>query len=109
MSKNVKELNATIGGRIRAERERLGLSREAFAENAGISASFVNEIERGRSGMSSESLASVSKVLGVSIDYLIFGDTGKYDSALALLRSVPPHKLESVEDILRAVVKAVIE
>lgn len=106
MPKTMKELNKAVGARVRDEREKLSLSREAFAEKAGISQSFVNEIERGRSGMSSESLAAISKALGVSTDFLIFGERGEYDRIIAHLRSVPAEKLEHMERIIKEVVDA---
>ena len=101
-----KELNRVIGARVREEREKLNLSREAFAEKAGVSQSFINEIERGRSGMSSESLAVISKALGVSIDFLVFGDSKRYDHIISLLRGLTPEQLEHMGRIIKEIVDA---
>ena len=106
MPKVIKELNKTIGNRVREKRENLNLSREAFAELAGGSQSFINEIERGRSGMSSESLAAISKALCVSTDYLVFGESGKYDRIISLLRNLNSSKLEHMERIVKEIVDA---
>lgn len=106
MPKEIKALNKAIGDRVRAEREGLDLSRESFAEKAGVSQSFINEIERGRSGMSSESLAAISRALGVSTDFLIFGESGKYDKIISLLRDLDMSKLEHMERIIKEIVDA---
>lgn len=106
MAKEVKELNKAIGGRVREKREALNLSRETFAEIAGVSQSFINEIERGRSGMSSESLAAISQALGVSADFLIFGDNQKYDGIISILRGLESSKLKHMERIIKEIVDA---
>ena len=46
----VSDLNIEIGKRIRAEREKKGWSREAFAERLNMSSSFVYDLEHGKSG-----------------------------------------------------------
>ena len=50
-----KELNEAIGGRIRAYRESLGMNREAFSEQIGLSPQFLAEAENAL-GMSTEEL-----------------------------------------------------
>lgn len=62
-----------IGLRIRAEREKLGLSREKFAELVCLSPYYVGQLERGERKMSLDTFAIVSNVLGVSTDYLLYG------------------------------------
>lgn len=62
-----------IGQRIRGEREKLGLSREEFAEIIGLSDYYVGQLERGERQMSLPVLVKISKHLRESLDYLIFG------------------------------------
>lgn len=62
-----------IGLRIRQERDKLGLSREKFAELVGLSAFFIGQIERGDRKMSIDTLVAISDTLNVSVDYLLFG------------------------------------
>ncbi|KUO49321.1 MAG: DNA-binding protein [Desulfitibacter sp. BRH_c19] len=62
-----------IGQRIRGEREKLGLSREKFAEIIGLSDYYVGQLERGERQMSLPVLVKISKHLRESLDYLIFG------------------------------------
>ncbi|NLV88354.1 MAG: helix-turn-helix transcriptional regulator [Tissierellia bacterium] len=64
-----------IGSRIRTQREKLGLSRENFAELLGLSPYYVGQLERGERKMSIDTLANVSKVLNISTDYLLYGFT----------------------------------
>lgn len=64
-----------IGVRIRLERDKLGLSREKFAEILGLSAFYIGQLERGDRRMSVDTLANIATALNVSIDYLIHGST----------------------------------
>lgn len=67
--------NDAIGQRIRNEREKLGLSREEFAEILRLSDYYVGQLERGERRMSLPVLVNISDCLHVSLDYLIFGKT----------------------------------
>ena len=64
----------SVGGRLRHVRERRGLSLEGLAERAGLSKSFLWEVENDRSGISGERLLQVANVLGASLDYLLRGE-----------------------------------
>lgn len=59
--------------RIRKAREKMGLTREKFAEKLDVSVSYLAELERGRTGISVKTLAKVCTVLGLSADYILFG------------------------------------
>ena len=50
------------------------MSLEALAENAGVSKSFLWEVENDKSGISGERLLKVANVLGASLDYLLRGE-----------------------------------
>jgi transcriptional regulator with XRE-family HTH domain len=61
-----------IGSRVRAARERLGWTREALAFHAGVSWSAIAQVESGRrTNVRPNTLAALSRPLGVSIDYLV--------------------------------------
>ncbi|MDI3481125.1 MAG: hypothetical protein PWQ97_780 [Tepidanaerobacteraceae bacterium] len=64
-----------IGQRIRNEREKMGLTREEFAEIVGLSDYYVGQLERGERQMSLPVMVRVTNCLHVSLDYLIFGDS----------------------------------
>lgn len=65
--------------RIRKERENLGYTREKFAELLDVSVSYLAELERGRTGISVKMLVKVCKVLGLSADYILFGEERNAD------------------------------
>lgn len=60
-----------LGSVIRAERKRRGLSQEALANLAGLSRSYVGEIERGEVGVSLAALEILALGLGVSLSEII--------------------------------------
>lgn len=62
-----------LGNRIRAERNRLGLTQEKLAEMADISESFMGHIERGGRTLSIETLARLANALNLSIEYIVCG------------------------------------
>ena len=105
----VSNLNFEIGKRIRAEREKKGWSREAFAERLNMSSSFVYDLEHGKSGPSTETLIALSNVLDVTVDTLLFGPGHRedYTNITRHLKNLPPATLELVEEIVCAVVKAI--
>lgn len=63
-----------IGQRLRAARERSGLSREALACYSGVSWSAIAQVEGGRrTNLRPRTLAALATTLGVTIDYLVTG------------------------------------
>ena len=60
--------------RIRKAREDMGYTRETFAEKLDVSVSYLAELERGRTGLSVKMLIKVCNVLGLSSDYVLFGN-----------------------------------
>ena len=60
--------------RIRKAREDMGYTREQFAEKLDVSVSYLAELERGRTGISVKMLIKVCNVLGLSSDYVLFGN-----------------------------------
>lgn len=66
--------------RIRKAREDLGYTREKFAEKLDVSVSYLAELERGRTGISVKMLVKVCNVLGLSADYVLFGNDRQEDS-----------------------------
>lgn len=62
-----------IGGRIKTERKRLGISQEKLAETVSVSPHYIYEIERGMKAMSLETLINIINALEISADYLLFG------------------------------------
>jgi transcriptional regulator with XRE-family HTH domain len=64
----------TVGGRIRLIRNEKALTLDQLAEKAGISKSFLWEVENNRSDISGDKLLHVANVLGASLDFLLRGE-----------------------------------
>jgi transcriptional regulator with XRE-family HTH domain len=62
-----------LGRKVRSLREARGLSLKALAEGAGVSESFVSQIERGVANPSVASLRRLSEALGASVGSLFEG------------------------------------
>ena len=65
------QLDKRVGGNIRTERERRGISRERLAEMLDLTVSHLGLIERGERGATALTLEKLSQILGVSVDALI--------------------------------------
>ncbi len=65
------ELSDIIGKRIKAKREEIGIKQNEFAQRVGVSASAINQFERGEKKPSPDVLTRIAKELGVSTDYLL--------------------------------------
>ena len=63
----------TVGQRINYVRTEQGLTLEGLAQRAGLSKSFLWEVENDRSGISGNRLLQLADALGASIDYLLRG------------------------------------
>lgn len=97
-----------VGKRIRSQRERLGMTREALAEKLEVTPKFCSDIELGLKGMSVPTLCKLANVLSLSTDYILFGTKNEdFDCTVsALLRQCPPEKLCYIEDIIKLYIQA---
>lgn len=68
----------------------MGYTREQFAEMLDVSVSYLAELERGRTGISVKMLVKVCRVLGLSADYILFGQ--ERDEDLARLNRI--HRID---------------
>ena len=92
-----------MGLRIKARRKKLLLTQEVVAEHLGISVKHFSEVEWGIAGLSIENLINLSNILGLSIDYIIKGDSNikEWDSTLSILQNVPKEKEEQIKRLIR--------
>ena len=63
-----------LGGRLKRARQKSGLALREVARQLGVSASFVSQMENGKSTPSVATLYSMAQLLGVSIDELFSGE-----------------------------------
>jgi len=104
---NMNEIKKTlnykdIGLRIRLEREKLGISREKFAEIVGLSSFYIGQIERGDRKMSLDTLANIASSLNISVDYLLYGHS-RYMENMIILEAFDNSYKESIDDELKEI------
>lgn len=69
-----------VGDRIREVREQANLTQAQMAEHLGISQNHLSCLERGIYSIKAEDLIGISEAVGVSIEYLWYGETASEDS-----------------------------
>lgn len=105
MPRTLKDINIEVGARIKEKRLAQKLTREDLAQLSGYTANFIQEVERGRSGLSSESIRALSMALKVSADTLLFGEAPEEFAHISQqLKSVPSQKREHVVRIIEDVI-----
>lgn len=62
-----------LGDRVKRLRTELGLTQDALAQKAGISKSFLSDVENGKRSIGAETLLDLGRSMGVSLDYLMTG------------------------------------
>lgn len=60
-----------VGNKIRERRNFLKITQENLANDIGVSASFISDIENGRRKMSLETIIKISITLKTSLDYFV--------------------------------------
>jgi transcriptional regulator with XRE-family HTH domain len=70
----VKTKTQAVGERIRKRRLELEWTQDVLAERAGISKSFLSDLENGKRSIGAEKLLDVGRVLSLSLDYLMTGE-----------------------------------
>lgn len=74
-TKEVKKLDLlAVGDRIQRQRLALHLTQQDVYEKLDISQNHYSRIENGHNGMSFEILIQISKILNISIDYILTGN-----------------------------------
>jgi transcriptional regulator with XRE-family HTH domain len=102
------DLRARFGGLVRAHRRRLGLTQEALAERANISADMVSKIEAGNSGARFGVIAKIADALGVDPAELFTPDLPAGQLQRATLTGIAS-RLASLGDSELEWVKGIVE
>ena len=104
----LKSVTDDIGKRVREYREKLGYTREQFAELIGISVRFTADIELGQKGMSLDTLIKICEILSVSSDYLIWGRGERDGNPIAEMTAfLDDTEMKHAEELMRAYIKAI--
>lgn len=72
--KRISYDRVSVGERIKKERLKLGMSQEQLGERIDRATKYCSDIECGKCGMSIENLIAIANALGVSVDYILFGN-----------------------------------
>jgi transcriptional regulator with XRE-family HTH domain len=80
------DVGVNLGSRLRRARQRSGLTLREVARQLGVSASFVSQLENGKSQPSVVTLYSLTQLLGVSIDQMFDPEQAPEDGAGSAVR-----------------------
>lgn len=86
MPRGVLMVHEEIGNRIKMIRESRNFTREELADKAEISSKFLYEVEKGRKGLSADTLLKISRTLSCSCDYILTGKTFEKEEDEQLLQ-----------------------
>lgn len=64
---------SSVGDRIKQRRLELGWTQDQLCTKAGLSKSFLSELENGKRSVSAENLLEIARAMNVSLDYLMTG------------------------------------
>jgi transcriptional regulator with XRE-family HTH domain len=91
-------LRQAIGATLRRRRAELGKTLRQLADESRVSLPYLSEVERGRKEASSEILASICRVLDLSVPDLLDGARAQFEPAsiveLSSLREAPDSRQE---------------
>lgn len=106
--KDKNHVQQIIGNTLRNYRLDMKMTQEDLSEKAGISTSFLANLERGTKGMSIYSLRDLCSALGVSTDYLLFEDRadGHIKNIEMLLRDKPERVIIAAEKMVRLLIES---
>jgi transcriptional regulator with XRE-family HTH domain len=65
---------STVGERIKKRRLELGWTQDQLVQKAGISNSFLSDLENGKRSVGADTLLDIARALSLSLDYLMTGD-----------------------------------
>lgn len=66
-----------VGERIKNRRLELGWTQDQLSQKAGISKSFLSDLENGKRSVGADNLLDIARALGVSLDFLMTGEASK--------------------------------
>lgn len=88
----------TIGERIKKIRGDKGWTQERLARNAGLSKSFLSDVENDKTRVSGDNLLKIAEVLGASLDFLMKGEPGGVSEETGYVE-IPTNLSEAAEEL----------
>ena len=71
----------TVGDRIKSRREELKWTQDDLSKKAGISKSFLSDLENGKRNVGADKLLDIARALSLSLDYLMTGKNARKKAA----------------------------
>lgn len=68
---------SSVGERIKERRLEIGWTQDQLCTKAGLSKSFLSELENGKRSVSASNLLDIARALNVSLDFLMTGKASK--------------------------------
>lgn len=104
-----QEINHCIGQNIKMARERAGLTQDKLAELTDVGVPFLAKLETGKVGISLSNFIHFCSVLGVSADYLIWGERNEnnVEALTERLRHIPKRQYDLLEQIVNKYLEAI--
>ena len=72
---------SSVGERIKKRRTELGWTQDVLAQKAGVSKSFLSDLENGKRKVGADTLLDIAQALSLSLDYLMIGTEGETEPA----------------------------
>ena len=98
-----------IGMRLKAARNKKGLTQEKLAEELDVSIAFLSRVERGSVEISLKRLSQICGILGITEGDILNGSSTASETYLSedfssLLKDCPPDKLKLVYDVAKVII-----
>lgn len=105
-----KEIDKSIGLRIRRQREAMGYSREKLAELSGVAVSFLGSVELGKCDFTVTTLRKLCGTLGISADAILFdkNQNGGSEEIAAMISGLDEKYRPMLLELVGAFVKTVV-
>lgn len=105
----MNEQMLAIGKRITSLRLSRNMTREKLAECADISVQFLSDIEKGKKGMTVNTLCRICNALSVNADCLIYGNdvVDLTEEITSMVNTLSPEQKKNARDLLWVFVQSV--
>ncbi len=99
-----------LGERVRRERLSRKITQEMLAEKAGISASFLGQVERGERKPSLETVVNIANSLGVTVDCLLLDSYKTAPKSLVdelnfIIRETSEQEIKTVIELTKTILR----
>ena len=89
----------STGARVKKIREKKGWNQDFLAEKAGISKSYLSEIENDKTSPGGQTLLQIANALGATVDYLLQGSVEPNDATPQTAIVIPSSLSEAADEL----------